>query len=256
MLSLIGIIGGGIWGVHQQMQMYRVPTPLELAQQEHMKLCKQHEQLQIAAYKADEQLHLHARLNFLDHQLGKMQNHLAEERKGIDTERGQILALQREIRQEDKTSRSIAKGLLIGLPIGDASTTSGKVYQNATIHRLEGGRITLRTPNGQVSFPTSQLVKDNLPDIARYAFGLDDMVDMTDFESASGKPAAKKRRQGKLITPQAPASQPAEQNFEPASGAPVVDAQNRHNSTAGDDALIPGDDGSWQAPQGALPIGE
>lgn len=255
-LALVGIIGGGAWYMHQQMQMYRVPSPLELAQSEHLELCKQHEQLQDAAYKADEKIHMSGRLAYLESQLADIKRRIAEEKQGIQAEAGRIQALQQEIRKEDKTARSVAKGMLIGLPIGNASTTSGKVYANATIHRLEHGRITLRTPNGQVCFPTSQLVKDNLPDMARYAFGIDDMVDMTDFETTSGKPEASKRRKGKLITPKAAATQPAEQDFEPASGAPVVDAQNRHNSTAGEGALIPGDDGSWQAPQEALPIGE
>ena len=255
-LTLVGILGGGAWYVHQQTQMYRVPSPLELAQNEHLELCKQHEQLQNAAYKADEQIHMSGRLAYLDSQLADIKRRIGEEKQGIEAENDRIQALQREIRQEDKTARSIAKGLLIGLPIGNAATTSGKVYPNATIHRLENGRITLRTPNGQVCFPTSQLVKDKLPDMARYALGLDDMVDMTDFETSAGKPEPRKRRQGKLITPRKASSQPAEQDYEPAPGAPVVEAQSRHNTAAGEESLIPGADGSWQAPQEALPIVE
>ena len=166
-MLLLGAIGGGDWYVHQQMELYRVPSPLELAQAEHLELCKQHEQLQDAAYKADEALHMRERITHLELQIDAVKRQLAEHKQGIEAERGRIHSLQREIRQEDKTSRGVAKNLLIGLPVGNVSTTNGRVYPNAIIHRLEAGRITLRTPQGQVRFPVAQLVKDNLPDMAR-----------------------------------------------------------------------------------------
>ena len=256
-MMLMGAIGGGAWYVHQQMKAYHVPSPLEIAQNEYLELCKQHEQLRDAAYKADEQLHMVGRINYLERQLAEIKSRIADEQRGIANEKGRIQSLQREIRQEDKTSRSIARSMLVGLPIGNVSTTNGKAYANATVHRLEGGRITLRTPNGQVCFPTSQLVKDNLPDIVRYAFGVDDMVDMTDFETADGTPAPRKRRHGKIISPRRAAQQAAEQNYEPEAGTPTVDtgaARNRSNAEA--ESIIPEDDGSWQAPVEALPIGE
>ena len=250
-MSLAGLIGLGAWYVHQQMQMYRVPTPLELAQSEHLELCKQHEQLQNAAYKADEQIHMSGRLAYLDKQLADIKGRIVEEKQGIAQEQNRIQELQREIRQEDKTSRAIARGMLIGLHVGDVSTTSGRVYNSATIHRLEGGRITLRTPIGQVCFPTSQLVKDNLPDMVRYAFGLDEMVDMTDFEAANGQPEPSKRRQGRLITPR---KHSAEASYEPQSGAPTLDTGAHRQADA--PVILPEDDGSWQPPAEALPIGE
>ena len=255
-MILLGAIGGGVWYVHQQAEQYRVPTPLELAQKEHLELCKQHEQLQDAAYKADEQLHMRQRIAHLDSQLDALNRQLAEHKQGIEAERGRVLSLQREIIQEDKTSRSVAKNLLIGLPVGNVSTTNGRAYHNAIIHRLESGRITLRTPQGQVRFPVSQLVKDNLPDMARYAFGLDDMVDMSDFEAMPGVSTPKKQRSGKIIAPRKPSTQITEPNYEPESGAPVVDAPTQPATITVEPGLTPEDDGSWQAPQEALPIGE
>ena len=255
-LALVGALGGGAWYVHQQLQATHVPSPLEIAQNEYLELCKQHEQLRDAAYKADEQLHMTGRLNYLERQLSEIKGRIAEEQRGIANEKNRIQALQREIRQEDKTSRGIARSMLVGLPIGNVSTTNGRAYANATIHRMEGGRITLRTQNGQVCFPTSQLVKDNLPDMARYAFGLDDMVDMTDFEAADGSPEPKKRRKGKLINPRKASPQAAEQNYEPESGAPAVDTGNRNYRNEAGEGILPDTDGSWQAPQEALPIGE
>ena len=255
-MLLLGAIGGGAWYVHQQMELYRVPSPLELAQAEHLELCKQHEQLQDAAYKADEALHMRERITHLELQIDAVKRQLAEHKQGIESERGRIHSLQREIRQEDKTSRGVAKNLLIGLPVGNVSTTNGRVYPNAIIHRLEAGRITLRTPQGQVRFPVSQLVKDNLPDMARYAFGIDDMVDMSDFEAAPGTPAPKKNRHGKIISPRKPSTQVTEPSYEPAPGAPVVDAPAQPATITGEPGLTPEDDGAWQAPEGALPIGE
>ena len=255
-LALMGALGGGAWYVHQQLQATHVPSPLEIAQNEYLELCQQHEQLRDAAYKADEQLHMTGRLNYLERQLSEIKGRIAEEQRGIANEKSRIQTLQREIRQEDKTSRGVARNMLVGLPIGNVSTTNGRAYVNATIHRLEGGRITLRTQNGQVCFPTSLLVKDNLPDMARYAFGLDDMVDMTDFEAADGSPEPKKRRKGKLINPRKASPQPAEPNYEPESGAPAVDTGNRNYRNEPGEGILPETDASWQAPQEALPIGE
>lgn len=255
-MLLLGAIGGGAWYVHQQMELYRVPTPLELAQAEHLQLCKQHEQLQDAAYKADEALHMRERITHLNLQIDAVKRQLAEHKQNIENERGRIHSLQREIRQEDKTSRGVAKNLLIGLPVGNVSTTNGRVYPNAIIHRLEAGRITLRTPQGQVRFPVAQLVKDNLPDMARYAFGIDDMVDMSDFEATPGSPAPKKRRQGKIIAPRKPSTQVTEPNYEPESGAPVVDTQSQPSTITVEPGLFPEDEGTPQGPDAPLPIAE
>ena len=254
---LLGALGGGAWYVQQQLEQYRVPSPLELAQKEYLELCQQREEIQATALKADEQIHMRQRITHLDRQLADVKNQLAEHTQNIEKEQNRIYALQREIRQEDKTSRDVAKSMLIGLPIGDAANTNGRVYPNAIIHRLEGGRITLRTPHGQVRFPLSQLVKDNLPDVVRYAIGLDDMVDMSDFVVAKGETAPRKRK-GRLIEPRkAPlqvVSQPTD--YEPESAPPVVNAQTPPAVMHVDPAPIPEENESWQAPEAEIPIGE
>ncbi|MBR3904027.1 MAG: hypothetical protein IKJ29_10270 [Akkermansia sp.] len=248
-LALLGSIGAGAWYVTEELNKYRVPTPMELAQAEHLELCKQHEELQEAAYQADEQLHMRERLSSLELQIADTKRQIAERKRSLEDEHTRMLALQREIRQEDKTSRAVARNLLIGLPIGNASTTTGKAYPDAVIHRLEGNTITLRTPYGQSRFPLSRLVKDNLPDIARYALGIDDLVDMSDFEAAP-----RRHRKGKLITPRKPSTQVTEPSYEPESGAPVVDTQKPAGITVEAGGLTPEDDGSWQAPTAPLPI--
>ena len=255
-LLLLGAIGTGAWYTLQQLETYHVPTPLELAQAEHLELCKQHQQLQDAAYKADEQLHMRERITNLDLQLSECSRKIQELKQNINIEHERVLAIQREIIQEDKTSRTVAKNLLIGLPIGNASTTNGRVYPDAIIHRIESGRITLRTPNGQVRFLLSQLVKENLPDMARYAFGLDDMVDISDFEVPAGK-KAHKRRQGKLISPRKPSTLVKEPSYEPESQGPVVNTQAPQQGAINvQPELIPGEQDNWEAPSGELPIAE
>lgn len=260
---LVGVIGGGIWYLNKELSALRVPTPMELAVQKKMELCQTRESLQNKAYHADEQLHMRRRLATLVEQQHTLQRKIEEKKQTLEAAHQQVLGLQHEIRQEDKTSRSVAKGLLPGLFIGDAPTTTGRVHRNATIHRLEGNRISLRTPEGQVRFPVRELVKDNLPDIARYAFGIDDLVDMSDFELAPGAPAPKPRK-GRLIKAEQPKAEdaapaaPDAADYEGEGGAPVVDTDANRNSTltgeGGEepDTITPTD--TWTPPAGDLPL--
>lgn len=259
-LLLAGALGGGAWYLNRELAQYRVPSPMEDAAQENVKLCKEREALQEAAYHADEQLHLRKRLSNLAMRSSELQRRLAEKKQVIETQHQKVLAVQHDIRQEDKSFRTVAKGLLPGMSIGDATTTTGKTYRNAVIRRIEGGRITLRMPEGQTTFPVNQLVKDNLPDLARYAFGHADMVDMSDFEVADNQPKPKVRK-GKIITTKAPAKEEADsapKDYEPAAGAPVVDTDANKTSTwtgEGEDAPSTGPADSWEAPEGDLPFG-
>lgn len=255
-LLLGGSLGAGGWYMYQEMEKYRVPSPMEMAIAEQEELCKQRDELQDPAFHADEQIHLRDRLASLDRQLADLNNRIAEKKTTISEESAKIQSLQKEILSEDKSLRQVARGLLPGLPIGDAVTTTGKTYRNAVIHRLEGNRITLRTPEGQTRFPIRQLVKDNLPDLARYAFGIDDLVDTSDFDTQDGKPIKRKKRKGRLITPKPTAH--AITDYEPESGAPVVDANTPQAETPTDDSATdgeadaPGD--KWQPPTGDLPL--
>lgn len=248
-MGLLGGIGAGAWYIMQELDRYHIPSPMELAQNEHLELCKKHEKLQNAAYQADEQLRMQARIAALDSQVAGIRRQIAERRQSIREEEARILSLQKEIRQEDRTSRAVARSLMIGLPIGNAATTTGRTFPNAVIHRLQAGRITLRFPSGQTTFPISQLVKDTLPDIVRYALGVDDMVDMSDFDKAP------RRRKGKLILPRkAPVNISTEPvSYEPAAGSPVVNTQAPATIT-----VSPGpeqqEEADWEAPEAPLPI--
>lgn len=263
--ALLGVLGGGAWYVNQTMKQYRVPSAMEMAVQENLELCKKRDALMHTAYKSDELIHMRNRLIALDEKLETVQRQVEEKNTSVESLHGRILALQHEIRQEDKTNRSVAKGLLPGMPIGDAVTTDGKIYRDAVIHRLEGNTITLRTPEGQTRFPVTRLVKDKLPDMARYAFGLDDMVDMSDFEAVAGK-AKQKPRKGKLITARTP-KETKTASIDPSryekEGKPVVDTDANKTTTAtglGEEPGTEGDNSSmqpvpnWTPPEGDLPL--
>lgn len=247
-LLLTGALGGGGWYIYQEMERYRVPSQMELAMEENVELCKERDELRDAAFHADEQLHMRQRLAGLDEQLADLKRRISDKNVSIANERERVISLQNEILKDDNTLRGVARGLLPGMPIGDAASTRGKVYRNAVIHRLQGNRITLRYPEGQASFPVRELVKDTLPDIARYAFGLDDLVDTSDFEIVKGQPAPKKRK-GKLISTKNQVRPQVIKDYEPAPGAPTVDTNAAPTSTitADDEAPAPAEE-EWEMP--------
>lgn len=246
---LTGALGGGGWYLYREMEKYRIPSQMEIAVAEHAELCKERDGLQDAAFHADEQLHMRQRLENLNRQLSDLRTRIAEKKTAVDKERARVIEVQNEILREDKTLRGVARGLLPGTPIGDVTNKRGKVYRNAVIHALKGNRITLRHPEGQANFPVRELVKDNLPDIVRYAFGLDDLVDTSDFEITKGQPAPKKRK-GKLINIKATEQHSGVKDYEPTTGTPVVDTNASATSTitADDDAPAPEDD-NWEMPE-------
>lgn len=258
-LLLVAVLAGGGYYLKQQLDKYRVPTLMEIAMQQNLELCQQREALQDASYHADEQIHMRQLLARLERKHGSLSRSIAEKKEDMEEQHSRILALQHEIRQFDKESRQVALSLLPGMPIGNASTTTGKSYRNAVIHRMEGKLITLRTPEGQVRFPTSQLVKDTLPTLARYAFGQEDLIDMSDFEvsgegSASPTPVRKPTSSRPAAPRKAASTARATSDYEPAAGAPVVDTDANKTSTTGSTESIDNDVAPWQAPAGDLPM--
>lgn len=246
---LTGALGGGGWYIYTEMERYRVPGQMELAMEENLELCRERDNLRDAAFHADEQLHMRQRLAGLDEQLTDLRCRIEEKKQTVQAEHERVIVLQNEILKEDVTLRGVARSLLPGMPIGDAANARGKVYRNAVIHRLDGNRITLRYPEGQASFPVRDLIKDNLPDIARYAFGLDDLVDTSDFEVVKGQPTPKKRK-GKLISPKNHIKPQGVKDYDPAPGAPTVDTNSAPTSiiTADDDAPAPEEE-EWKMPE-------
>ncbi len=234
-------------------QRYHVPTPMEQLLAESSELEQRYNDLLLKANQADTQLHMRARLAQLEGQLARKSSQIADKKAALDELHGQVLAEQYNIRQADETNRSIARSLLPGMPVGNVTTTTGKAYRNATIYRLDKRYIYLRFPEGQVRFPIRHLVKDNLPDLARYAFGVLDLVDMSDFEqtgeSGSSAPAAPAHS-----TPAAPAAHHQSSSYDPAPGAPVLDTDANRTTTSRVPEEESQEQETWDAPSGDLPM--
>lgn len=247
-LLLTAAIGTTGYYLKKQYERFRVPTPMEMAMQENEQLCQKHESLREKAFHADEQIHMRRRLAYQERRLGQDSQQIADLEASIAEQRNRILALQHEIRSADKEYRSVARSLLPGMPIGNATTTTGKAYRNAVIYRIDSKNVVLRTPEGQSRFPVHQLVKDNLPTLARYAFGLENLVDMSDFDTAESLDSPIKERPEPSVSPE-PAPAPEKRSaisYEPEEGAPIVDTDANSTTTNSQDSADTGqvtDDG-------------
>lgn len=229
---VVAVLAGGGYYIKTQRDIYRVPSLIEQANAQCEELCKQRERLQDDANRADEQIRMRRKLTSLEDKLRQFSEEAALRTAAISDQQNRVLALQHEIRRADKEARSVARGLMPGLYVGEVTTTRGKIYTEATISRLEGKRISLRTPYGAASLFINELVKDNLPDIALYALGLIDLVDMRDFSRDGSAPTTflppsnKLRRQQPADSKPAAAA-PASDDYEPAPTGPVVDTASQ-----------------------------
>ncbi len=258
-LLVVGVLSGGGYYMKKQWVKYRIPTVMEITQEQCMKLCAQREALQDAANHADEQLHMRRMLAHLENKLSDFSGKNAQLRASISEQQNRVLALQHEIRQADKESRNVARGLLPGLPVGNVSTKRGRVYANATISRLQGKRISVRTPDGAASFPVSELIKDNLPTIVLYALGEIDLVDITDFTTDGTVPDASTPANTKLRKVNFDHVDDINKDYTPPGNGPVVDTDANKTSTnvsddVPDSAPQRSGDDVWQAPTGDLPL--
>lgn len=248
---VVAVLAVGGYYLKTQWDIYRVPTVMEVANKQCEELCKRREELQDAYNHADEQLLMRSRVADFDKRLARFAERTAQLNASIAEQKKLVLALQHEIRRADKEARSVAKGLLPGLQIGDVTTTRGKVYNNATISRIEGSRISLRTPYGAASFPVRELVKDNLPDMVLYALNIIDLVDMSDFTATGEAPTTPQPKNEKLRTEVKPLNA---SDYEPKSGGAVLDT-SAGNGVSPIFPTAPRNSGdSWQAPDGDLPL--
>lgn len=251
-LLLLAVLGGGGYYIKQQMDLYRVPTPLELALQENTRLQKQHDELTNAFYKADEQIAMRKSLAHLNSELGRLQAECSKLEASIDAQKSNVLAMQHEIRTADKEHRAIATSLLPGMAIGDAVTNRGKALSSAYINRLEGKLIVLRSHEGQIRVPIRELIKKDMPKMARYAFGEEDLIDMSDFD-ANGEAPANTESSDEADRPrQSRTSVRTEPDYEGQGGSPTVDTSNGSTITA--PVNLPDAETGWDAPSGELPF--
>lgn len=250
-LLLLAILAGGGYYIKQQMDLYRVPTPMELALQENNRLQQEHDALTAAFYRADEQLLMRQKLDQLDEELERQQAECSKLESSIEAHRNNVLAKQHEIRTTDKECRAIANSMLPGMAIGDAVTSRGKSLSDAYIYRLEGKLIVLRSHEGQIRIPIRELVKKDMPQMARYAFGEEDLIDMSDFDT-NGEPPAKDKEKAKETQPSVSVRE--EPDYESRSGTPVVDMGVGSTIAA---PMLPVQHNTpsvWDAPSGELPF--
>lgn len=248
---VLAVLGGGGYYLNSEWQKYRVPSALDIAYEQCKELCARRDAMLEDFHRADEQQHMRDRAAYLSNRLRERYDQIARVEASIAEQKKMVLALQHEIRRADKEARAVARGLLPGLQIGDVTSTRGKVYQNAVIARVEGRRISLRTPYGAATLPISELVKDNLPDLVLYALGVIDLVDMSDFTATGAAPASPQPKNTKLRTTVKPVNA---RDYEPRSAGPVLDTNKRHTpvQTQPDSGYSAGD--VWQAPEGELPL--
>ncbi len=250
-LLLVAVLACAVYIFRNTAERYHVPTPMEQLLSESEELERRYNELLPRANHADTQLHLRARLAQLEGQAMRLSALIAEKKGAIDDQHGRVLAMQYNIRQADETNRSIARSLLPGMPVGNVTTTTGKAYRNATIYRLDKRYIYLRFPEGQARFPLRHLVKDNLPELARYAFGELDLVDMSDFEQ-TGESTAPAPVQVAPVS-RRPAA-PQSESYDPAPGAPVLDAEANRTTTTRVPEGESSEEDVWEAPSGDLPM--
>lgn len=268
-LVLLGAMGGGGWFVYQEMQQYRIPSPIEQELAENKRLKARHDELQPLSYLAETRLQQRQAIEQRDKEIQELRSRLAEGEQHLKDLHNKTLGVQHEIRQADKSAREVARGLMPGLSIGDVTTQAGKRFPNAVIYRVEGSgksaRLVLRSTGelSQATFPVRSLVQDTLPDIVLYAFGFKDLVSTDDFIKAEGEaeqqqPAADQKKKKRTQT-----ARPARRSriivdgkeYVPDSGSPVVDtAANRNDGASPLPAVPAATDDGWDAPTGEIPL--
>ena len=236
-LAVIAVLLGGSLYIKQELSLYHVPSPLEIALSEQNKLVSEMEALQPQALEADEQLRLRAALATRQRQIEEVRARIAATQQEISTLRGNILALQHEIRQADKDARRVARQLLPGMPLGTVHTTDSSTYHKAVIRTFDGRRLSLSHSEGiRSNMDVSKLVKDTLPLLARYAFGLESLVDMSDFDRAAPAKPRNHSRNKAPLTPDRTRHDPPN----PATRPPLSsDLTSRYPPSTGPGALAP-----------------
>ncbi len=250
---LLAVLGFGGYYIKIKMDEYRVPSAMDIALQENARLQRERDAMVDAYYKADEHILMIKSLEHLDRELSKVQDECAGIEQSIAENKDKILALQHEIRTTDSEYRSVALSLLPGMAIGDAVTNRGKALKDAYIYRLEGNLITLRSHEGQIRIPTRQLIKKTLPRLARYAFGEEDLVDMSDFDANGDAPQKNSAPQKNETSEEETPRVTVRTDYEPTSGAPIVD------TSAGASVTAPPAAGGtlrdvWEPTEGELPF--
>lgn len=241
-LSVIGVGVGIFWYLNQELPKYRVPSPYELSLAENANLRAERERLQPEAFRAEEQYLLKMRLDERRREIESQNLSNVETTAKIQEKRRQILAKQHEIRRTDKEYRQVALSLLPGMNLGTVRTRKGsRVYYGARVTRVEGKSLLLSHDQGMVRLLASDLVAESLPALARYAFGVDDLLHIAEMnaeiatqpETEQAEPQTialpPKQKETKTASPKKKATPSyaalSPLAYEPPSAKPIVDVQ-------------------------------
>ncbi len=176
-LLVVGVAGGSMWYLKSEKARYYVPSPYEVARAENDRLRRERDELQPRAYKAEEQILFQKKLEDRERELKEVLRANTAKEAELQEKGRRILAKQHEIRQVDKEHRQVAMSLLPGMNLGTVRTKKGsRVYYDARITRVEGRTLVLAHASGMVRVSSSDLVAGSLPPLARYAFGVDDLL--------------------------------------------------------------------------------
>lgn len=185
-LLAAGVAGGSMWYLKHERAKYYVPSPYEVARAENDRLRLERDELQPLAYKAEEQILFQERLEARKRELQEVQRANTAKEAELQEKGRRILAKQHEIRQADKEHRQVAMSLLPGMNLGTVRTKKGsRVYYEARITRVEDRTLVLAHSSGMVRVASSDLVAGSLPPLARYAFGVDDLLHIREMDAAN-----------------------------------------------------------------------
>lgn len=255
------LIGGSAWYLNKQLKAYHIPTALELAMAENAKLAKIQHDMEEEAFRSDKSARLKLRFKNLQDQLTQLDQEIGKKKAALDAAKGKILASQHQIRQADRDARNLARNqLLPGMMVGVLRTKNGQVYNGAIIRGIDGKKIIVRHDSGQARFNISLLETDSLPALVRYALGLDELVDTSDFEQGQEpeeKPKSKRNKKdkspntaqnrGRIVTQ-------SYANYDPKSGVPVLDSSRQTKTSNTADAPAASNIDAWDAPDAPLPL--
>lgn len=185
-LLAAGVAGGSMLYLKHERASYYVPSPYEVARAENDRLRRDRDDLQPFAYKAEEQILFQARLEARERELREVLRANTAKEAELQEKGRRILAKQHEIRHADKEHRQVAMSLLPGMNLGTVRTKKGsRVYYDARITRVEGRTLVLAHSSGMVRIASSDLVAGSLPPLARYAFGVDDLLHIREMDAAN-----------------------------------------------------------------------
>ncbi len=252
------LIGGSAWYLNKQLKTYHIPTALELAMEENAKLAQIQQQLEEEAFRADRNKRLNLRFKQLQDKLTQLDQEVTKKKSALETAKGQILATQHKIRQADRDARNLSRNqLLPGMMVGVIRTKNGQVYNGAIIRGIDGKKIIVRHDSGQARFNLNLLETDTLPALVRYALGLDELVDTSDFEQSPAPKAqdkSKKTSEAKTAQSKGRIVTQSYANYDPKPGVPVLDSSRQTKASNTGDATAPSSAGAWDAPDAPLPL--